>query len=606
MDSKQKQIRLLIAEIDRVIADIRQEERDNEDAIGRVSAVYRNSARNLIHYKAFRRHDLRSIQLRLGNMGLSRLTLAEGHVMASLLYTQRMLQALIGEKPTSKKPGLSIRKGLRLMTEHTEVLLGKTPESRRVRIMVTQPEVSARDYELVHQMVAGGMTCARINCAHDGPDVWLAIIQNVKKAARALDRDVKIAMDLAGPKIRTGVMAPGARVRKFSPQRDEIGQVINPAIIILTARLEEVSDPHTLPADGPWLATLEVGEEVHFRDTRGKKRRLTVISAEEERAVLHGYQTSYIATGTVLYRGRNKGSSTLVGLLPPRLRKLMLREQDLLTIRKGSHPGEAALYDSEGQLLKSASVSCSVEEVFDAVQIGEPVLFDDGKIAGMVEATRADDFDVRIVRALDGGARLKAEAGMNFPLSRISIKGLSAKDKEDLRFVAVHADVVNFSFVNDRDDVEALLAEMRQLDCLNKLSIILKIETRLAFDNLKAILLSAMQVHYLGVMIARGDLAIETGWDNMAWVQSEILAVCSAAHIPVVWATQVLDNMARTGLPSRSEITDATTSLRAECVMLNKGPYIIQAITLLNKILTDMERYQEKNAPMLPYMAKLV
>lgn len=606
MDADHTQIQQLIDDIDRVIADIHIEERANEDAIQRVSALYRKSARNLIHYKAFRRHDLRSIQQRLGDMGLSRLTLAEGHVMASLVYTQRMLRSLIGAGPAEAKTGLSIRTGRQLMAEHTEVLLGKTPTNRRVRIMVTQPATAAHDEGQVHEMVARGMTCARINCAHDGPEVWLAIIENVRKAARALGRDVRIAMDLAGPKIRTGTTAPGARVRKFSPQRDESGQVINPATVILTADIDSAFHGLALPVDGQWLARLEAGQEVHFRDTRGKKRRLKVISTSSERAVLHGYETAYIATGTLLRLARKGGDATEVGPLPARIRKLVLHEQDLLTVHKGDQPGEPARYDIDGRLLKHAAVSCAIAEVFDAVQPGEPVLFDDGKIAGVIEATRPDAFDVRIVRALAGGSRLKAEAGMNFPVSRIAIKGLTAKDKEDLRFVARHADVVNFSFVNDEDDVEALLAEMRKIQCINTLHIILKIETRKAFDHLKAILLAAMQVHHIGVMIARGDLAIETGWDNIGWVQSEILAVCSAAHIPVVWATQVLDNMARKGLPSRSEITDATSSLRAECVMLNKGPYILQAISLLNKILTDMENYQEKNAPMLPYMSKFV
>jgi len=82
--------------------------------------------------------------------------------------------------------------------------------------------------------------------------------------------------------------------------------------------------------------------------------------------------------------------------------------------------------------------------------------------------------------------------------------------------------------------------------------------------------------------------------------------LCNAAHIPVVWATQVLENLAKKGLPSRSEITDATTSLKAECVMLNKGPFINDAISLLDKILRNMEDYNEKNESMLPQLEKLM
>jgi len=76
----------------------------------------------------------------------------------------------------------------------------------------------------------------------------------------------------------------------------------------------------------------------------------------------------------------------------------------------------------------------------------------------------------------------------------------------------------------------------------------------------------------LGVMIARGDLAVEVGFERLSEVPRQILALCEAAHIPAIWATQVLETLAKTGQPSRAEVTDAAAAQRAECVMLNKGP----------------------------------
>ena len=101
-------------------------------------------------------------------------------------------------------------------------------------------------------------------------------------------------------------------------------------------------------------------------------------------------------------------------------------------------------------------------------------------------------------------------------------------------------------------------------------------------------------------MIARGDLAIETGWKNFASIQEEIMRICEAAHLPVVWATQVLDNMAKKGVPTRSEITDAALAQRTECVMLNKGPYIEKTVKTLDKILRRMQKFQQKKLTMLP------
>jgi pyruvate kinase len=108
--------------------------------------------------------------------------------------------------------------------------------------------------------------------------------------------------------------------------------------------------------------------------------------------------------------------------------------------------------------------------------------------------------------------------------------------------------------------------------------ILLKVETRAGFENLPRILLGALQSPALGVMVARGGLAAEMGFERMAEVQEEILRLCEAAHIPVIWATQVLENLTKKGVPSRAEVSEAAMSARAEFVMLNKGPHIVEAV----------------------------
>ena len=100
-------------------------------------------------------------------------------------------------------------------------------------------------------------------------------------------------------------------------------------------------------------------------------------------------------------------------------------------------------------------------------------------------------------------------------------------------------------------------------------------------------------------MVARGDLAVEMGFERLAEVQEEILWLCEAAHVPVVWATQVLETMAQTGRPSRAEVTDAAMSGRAECVMLNKGPHVVEAVRFLDDVLRRMQRHQKKKRAML-------
>jgi pyruvate kinase len=138
-----------------------------------------------------------------------------------------------------------------------------------------------------------------------------------------------------------------------------------------------------------------------------------------------------------------------------------------------------------------------------------------------------------------------------------------------------------------------------------KLGLIVKIETQRGFRNLPAILLAAMRTHPVGVMIARGDLAIEAGWRNLAGIQEEILWLCEAAHLPIIWATQVLETLAKKGIPSRAEISDAAMAQQAECVMLNKGPHILETVRMLDDILKSMEDYHQKKAPMLPALPML-
>jgi pyruvate kinase len=175
---------------------------------------------------------------------------------------------------------------------------------------------------------------------------------------------------------------------------------------------------------------------------------------------------------------------------------------------------------------------------------------------------------------------------------------LTAKDRGDLDFVARHADLVGISFVRRPSDVQRLLGEL-SLRGASHLGIVLKIETAQAFRALPQLLLAALAAERCGVMVARGDLAVEVGFERLAEVQEEILWVCEAAHVPVIWATQVLEHLAKKGLPSRAEVTDAAMAVRAECVMLNKGPHIVEAVVFLDGVLKRMQEHQHKRRTLL-------
>lgn len=597
-----KKIERMIVRIDAIIDTAKEFEERYADALARVHPAYEKSARNLVHYRALRQHDLRKLQKQLGDLGLSRLGQAEGHVMANLRMTRSILQRFIKAKRLKiKKAAVTFKQAPKLLNTNTKALLGYRSKGRRVRIMVTLPSAAATDDALVHDLLASGMNSVRINCAHDGPQAWRQMIDHVHKARAKVRKNCKICMDLGGPKIRTGSLAPGPPVLHFRPDRDVLGRAQHPALVWLGPPDESppAEADACLPVPEAWIARVEEGDVIQFEDTRGRRRTLAVAEAADGGRWAQSYQSAYVMTGTMLFLNDETGGMSL-GALPPKEQMLILKPGDSLILHRDPRPGEPARYDPDGHLIMPAHLSVTAPEVFEHVRPGERVLFDDGKIGGVIQEVVPGELFVEITYARAGSAKLRADKGINFPDSNLPIRGLTHKDREDLAFVAQHADVVDMSFVNSPEDVQDLLDEIDRLGARDRLGIILKIETRRGFDALTEVLLTAMQTYPIGVMIARGDLAIECGWENMARIQEEIMSLCEAAHVPDIWATQVLENLAKKGLPSRAEITDAATAQRAECVMLNKGPHILRAIRLLDVILKGTQAYQEKKAPLLP------
>lgn len=272
----------------------------------------------------------------------------------------------------------------------------------------------------------------------------------------------------------------------------------------------------------------------------------------------------------------------------------------------GSQAGKKKInIDEGGMLYLSASrdgfdtedivISPNELAILDYLKPGQRVFIDDGKIFGMVESADSRGVGVRIRKIFSKKHVIKADKGLNFPDSKIKIQSLTPYDRKVLPFVVKHADLVGYSFVNTVSDIRDLREEMRK-HVQDPPSIILKIETMLSVKNLSALLLEGMREELMGVMIARGDLAVEMGFQKMAEIQDDILWLCEAAHVPVIWATQVLENLHKTGIATRSEITDASQAALAECIMINKGPHTLDVIQYLKEIIerTSMHRIKKR------------
>ncbi|MFQ6006232.1 MAG: pyruvate kinase [Woeseia sp.] len=574
------------------------------EALAQVHPDFHASAGNLIDYIALRHIDIRELQEHLAVLGLSSLGRAEKNVRASVRAVQRALAKIsTGQDYDLHGERRNFEQSNHTLKAHIDDTLGIGADGRDVRIMVTLPAEAADEYQLVRDLITSGMDIARINCVHDNEAVWLRMIDNIRKAQSETGLNCRIMMDLAGPKLRTGDLQPGAGVLRIRPRRDSLGRVIAPRRVRFIPEDAKWSSRKAgvVPVPRECIDHAHVGDRFSFKDTRGKKRRLQVVRKDKKGLRTECRQTAYIATGTRLKLDRHEAGERIcfrVGNLPPIEEPIVLREGDTLVLHRAATPGEPAEIDANGLIVRPAHISCRQPEVFSYISAGDPIRLNDGKIEGTVKSVSDEELLVEVTHAKGTGSRLRGNKGINFPKSDIRLRGLTETDETHLKFVVRHADAVSLSFVRKPRDIIALQQELKK-HTSRRIGVIVKIETVKAFKDLPRLLLATMRHYPAGVMIARGDLAVECGWERLAEIQEEILWMCEAAQLPVIWATQVLERETKKGRPSRAEITDAAMSQRADCVMLNKGPHILAAIEMLDNILRRMQDHQHKKTPKL-------
>lgn len=582
-------------------------EEEFEKNIKKVHDQHAGAAINLVHYLGLRRQDLRKLQTELANVGLSSLGRSESKVLPTIHSIIYLLESALNAE-RSQTSQIQYENNPFLEKNSLEVF-GAPPSDRNVRILVTLPSEAANEYSLVKRMLLKGMDCARINCAHDDEEVWLKMIKNIERACAETHKDCKVLMDLSGPKLRTGEISAELSVLKIKPKKNNYGHVVSPAKIFIHSSNKSISmldKSLTLPVDDDWLKDASVNDAIFFKDARKSNREIKLLEKTDDGFWGEISQTAYVTPQTelrLLMMGRTKHpryhpSVAKVGKLPNLQKMIFLHKGDTLIINRKDLPGKPAEYSENGQLMSHPSISCSLPEIFHMVSEGERILFDDGRIGGVIRKVKKDTLSVEITEITDNGDKLLADKGINLPDSNLTLDAITDADIKNLQFVVKHADMVGFSFSKNTKDIELIQKNLKELGADN-LALVLKVETRSAFEKLPQMLLTLMRSPKVAIMIARGDLAVECGYERLAELQEEILCLAEAAHIPVIWATQVLESLAKTGKPSRAEISDAVMAERAECVMLNKGAHILEAIEMLVDILKRMQGFQNKKRSLL-------
>jgi pyruvate kinase len=570
-------------------------EQIGEDEIALCDPARRAAARNLVDYLALRQRELADLQRALRAHGFSSLGAVQGHVMASVDVALAIIGQLCGRThlpiDVSRYPSIEgARSQLRAFADDT---LGPSCTEHAVRVMVTMPSEAAGDPSIADRLLEQGMTVMRVNCAHDGPKEWAAMIDHLRRAERKHRRSCRVSFDLAGPKLRTGPIEPGPEVRRFKPSRDRLGRVTALATIRFgPADPHQTLDPAFVPISRHLHAQARAGDVLRLRDSRNRERTLEVETAGHAALLCRTDRTVYLTTDTELelIRGGEVVQRGAIGKLPAAASAIPLQAGDTLVVTRDLRPGRAAVCDADDRMIEPARIGCSLPAVFEKVRPGDRVLLDDGKFEGVIRTTAAAAFTVDITR---GGAPLKAEKGINLPDTRLDLPALTGQDLADLEFVAPRADLIALSFVHSAAHIDRCYSELDRLR-VPELGVILKIENRLAFEHLPELLMTASKRRRIAVMVARGDLGVEIGFERLAEIQEEILWLTEAAQVPVIWATQVLESLAKNGLPSRAEVTDAAMSARSECVMLNKGAHVDDAIRFLIDVSQRMSRHADK------------
>lgn len=602
--------------INELISELLASDSAHAPLIEAVHPTHRTGARNLLHYALLRQRDVAKLQTGLSALGITRLSNVEPAVLARLHAARNVLDAFEGTALTYPLEPIASAFATAddILDAHSTELLGPTAEDTHSRIMVTLPAEAAQDPALVLGFAQAGMEIARINCAHDGPEVWAQMIENVHAAAAQVGREILVSMDLAGPKVRTGDFPPGPAVARARVTRQKWGEIITPAKLYLSPAGHPVAPPPLGPGrpgvsievDPHWHAQLRPGSAITLVDVRNSRRRFIVSEVVEDGLVIAlGQRNAYIGERTLL---NHEGFRTRVTGIAPIERSLLLHPGDELILSTTQEP---AVLPSAGP----AILGCTAPEAVAVLRVGHRVLFDDGSIAAVVRSLRAEGDDTQalleVTRAGLEGTKLAAHKGINLPDTHIPLPSLSVEDLAAFDFVAHHADIAAISFIRTPADVDFALQALEDIaradpdnaERIRDLGIVLKIETEPAYEHLAAVLLAGMRHRHFGIMIARGDLAVELGFERMAEVPRLIMRMAEAAHIPVIMGTQILENLAKKGIPSRAEITDAGYALRSECVMLNKGPHIGEAIEILEHLSRKLGRSELKNRQSLRRIA---
>lgn len=289
-------------------------------------------------------------------------------------------------------------------------------------------------------------------------------------------------------------------------------------------------------------------------------------------------------------RKKNKNVAIMLDTKGPEIRTGLF-EKGSISLTKG----DEIRIVREDVLGNEQRFTLRCKEVFNDVKVGNLVLIDDGKMRLQIKSVEDDGFTCV---AVNNGV-IKNTKGVNIPDVKLTMPFLSEKDIADITFgVEEDLDLISLSFVRRKEDVLEVKELVRKLGKPN-ITIMSKIENKEAISNLEEIILASD-----AIMVARGDLAVETEPEMVPLYQKQIIKLCNQLGKPVVTATHMLDSMCNNPTPTRAEASDVANAILdgTDAIMLSgesaAGEYPEEAVQMMHKIAKTTE-------PIIPYRERL-
>jgi len=494
----------------------------------------------LLAMKLFMPSYLTALQNELTSIGLSSLGRAQNCVINSINQDIFILSKLLNKEyvqTQGDREALNFEEANEIMLENA-TLFGKKHSTFKTRVMVTLPSLTPQTPQLIKELISNGTSVLRINTAHDNASAWKEMAQIIKDENQAQQKQTKIYVDLAGPKIRT------TQIKKlFTPFKIGSWRVPELVEILPQSHSGAVTRASYKELDGTiHEASLVVSDEVYAHALNASHIKID----DFERETIQKFDlikqgdrifakakkkiTVYEHSNLKIVTKHHKYVSAIYNLdFQPQKIRLFKKNRIIITFKDILGCQNYQYNDSE----YNAIIGCTNKEIFDYVKIDDAIFIDDGKIGCIVREINDIGLVCEIIIAKDKGTVLKEEKGINFPNSDLKLDAITPSDEEHFEEIVDFVDIIGISFAQTSEDIEKLKSMLTNKGKLD-VAIAPKIETKAGIKNLPQILTSLLDWKKYALMIARGDLAIEVGFDNLPYIQEEIYGICEAAHIPVI------------------------------------------------------------------------